>query len=178
MIHRGMIHECRGFASAGGRRLNAYSVGKGKTLELRLIDHGDLVGCGDVFRRTFGAPPWNEKWEAAVALGRLEQVLHTPGSLGVVACSPSIVAFALGYLEPWHNGYHYYLKEACVDIAHQREGIGRRMMAYLAEQLAQRSTGKIYLLTERGDVAESFYTKLGYYTSPKMIMMGKYLHRT
>jgi hypothetical protein len=34
---------------------------------------------------------------------------------------------------------------------------------------------KVYLLTARDSAAEAFYNKRGFYISPKMIMMGKYL---
>jgi len=135
----------------------------------------DLNACVDLFIRTFALPPWNETWPQPLVKARLEQITGTPGWSGVVTTDDggSIIAFALGVAEPWHEGSHFFLKECCVDHSHQRQGIGTRLMEYLAEQLQQGDTTRIYLLTARGDMSEAFYEKIGFYTSPRMILMAR-----
>lgn len=136
----------------------------------------DLDSCTGIFCRTFSQPPWNEEWDPAIAAKRLLQVFQTPGFEGVLAeREGSALGFAVGFSEPWKDGFVYYLKEACILPSFQRQGVGTRLMEVLSERLAQNGVAKIYLLTARGDSSEAFYAKLGFYTSEKMVMMGRHL---
>lgn len=140
---------------------------------LRHFTPADLDPCVDLFVSTFACPPWNETWDPRVVRERLDQILQTPRSFGVVIGGESILGFALGFSEPWHQGTHFYLKEMCIHHSHQRQGLGTQLMAYLQQELTARDTQRIYLLTARGDASEAFYQKAGYYTSPKMILMAR-----
>lgn len=136
----------------------------------------DLESCVALFVATFAAPPWNETWAPEVVRARLEQIVRTPGFYGEVIASDaggSMVGYALGISEPWHEGSHYYLKEMAVDPAWQRQGVGAVLMAALSQALEGRDTRRIYLLTARGDLSEAFYAKQGFYVSPKMILMAR-----
>lgn len=46
-------------------------------------------------------------------------------------------------------------------------------MKFLAREVREQGAQRIYLLTARGDISEAFYTKMGFYTSPKMILMSQ-----
>lgn len=135
----------------------------------------DLDECVGIFVDVFSQPPWNEVWDPAMVRERLGQILATPGFYGVVDVEDGIVAFAMGFAEPWHEGYHFYLKEMCVAPGFQRKGIGGSLMEHLSDELTVQGVTRIYLLTARGDIAESFYQKSGFYTSPKMILMARRL---
>lgn len=141
----------------------------------RPLQTTDIDACVDLFVRTFALPPWNETWSHSLVKARLEQITGTPGWSGAVTVNEvgEIIAFALGVSEPWHEGSHFFLKECCVDGSHQRQGIGTRLMEYLGEQLQYGDNTRIYLLTARGEMSEAFYTKLGFYTSPRMILMAR-----
>ena len=140
---------------------------------LRPISSSDLHSCVNLFVETFAHPPWNETWDPETVRQRLDQIFQTPGAFGVGIGDENLTGFALGVSEPWHEGTHFFLKEVCIDPQFQRQGLGSKLMAYLTEQLMDRNTQWIYLLTARGDISESFYEKLGFYTSPKMILMAK-----
>lgn len=134
----------------------------------------DLAVCVELFVSTFAQPPWNETWERGVVRARLEQITRTPGAYGAVILKEGeIIGFALGVSEPWHEGSHFYLREMCVSHTHQRLGSGSCLLDYLASQLREKDTNRIYLLTARGDMSESFYAKAGFYTSHKMILMAR-----
>lgn len=139
----------------------------------RPFKESDLDQCVDLFISTFAQPPWNESWKREIVRDRLDQIIKTPLSFGAVIGEPSITGFVLGFSEPWHEGTHFYLKEMCIDHSHQRQGLGTKLMAFLSRELAGRDTKRIYLLTARGDMSESFYSKIGFYTSPKMILMAR-----
>jgi aminoglycoside 6'-N-acetyltransferase I len=139
----------------------------------RRFRESDLDKCVDLFVSTFAQPPWNETWERHIVRERLDQIIKTPLSFGAVIGDPDITGFALGFSEPWHEGTHFYLKEMCIDHFHHRQGLGTKLMAFLATELIERDTKRIYLLTARGDMSEAFYSKIGFYTSPKMILMAR-----
>ncbi len=61
----------------------------------------------------------------------------------------------------------------CIDPCYQRQGLGTELMRFLSTELEERDTKRIYLLTARGDISEAFYSKIGFYTSPKMILMAR-----
>ena len=139
----------------------------------RRFEESDLDQCVDLFVSTFAQPPWNETWVRHNVRERLDQIIKTPLSFGAVIGDPYITGFALGFSEPWHEGTHFYLKEMCIDHSHQRQGLGTKLMAFLTTELIERDTKRIYLLTARGDMSEAFYSKVGFYTSPKMILMAR-----
>ncbi len=145
-------------------------------ISFRSADSNDIDSCVEIFIETFRQPPWNEEWEEAITRQRIAQVFETPYFHGVIAESAGeVIGFAIGFREPWINGYVFYIKETCIHPSFQRTGTGTALMQFLSSQLQELHVQKIYLLTARGDSAEAFYQKLGFYTSGKMIMMGKYL---
>jgi len=139
----------------------------------RVFQQTDLDPCVDLFIATFVRPPWSEIWDRSVVRARLDQIIRTPLFYGVVVGGDVITGFALGFSEPWHEGTHFYLKEMCIDPDHQRQGLGTRLMDFLLTELTARDTRRVYLLTARGDMSEAFYSKIGFYTSPKMILMAR-----
>ncbi len=140
----------------------------------RHLEASDLAACVELYVSTFAQPPWGETWDPRIVHARLDQIVRTPGSFGVVILAGGgIAGFALGISEPWHEGTHFYLKEMCVAHERQRQGLGTRLMDYLFEELREQDTKRVYLLTARGDMSESFYAKAGFYTSPKMILMAR-----
>lgn len=157
-------------------------------LILRPFEEADLELSADLYTETFARPPWNEVWDRRVVLARLRQIADTPHCFGLVATAeasgnggsagfrtPELLAFVIGYSEPYHDGFHFYLKEMCVHPGHQRQGIGSRVMESLISILKERNNHRLYLLTSRGDMSEDFYTKAGFYTSRKMILMARVL---
>jgi ribosomal protein S18 acetylase RimI-like enzyme len=145
------------------------------TAMLRAFQPSDLDVCTEIFVSTFAREPWRETWDPDIVRARLEQIVFTPGFYGAVIGGSEITGFALGFSEPWHEGTHFYLKEMCVASQHQRQGLGATLLKFLQQELANRDTKRIYLLTARGDSSEAFYGKAGFYVSPKMIMMARRL---
>ena len=142
----------------------------------RHFEASDLDGCVELFVSTFGLPPWSETWDPRIVRARLDQIIRTPQSFGVVILADGeVVGFALGISEPWHEGAHFLLKEMCIAHGHQRQGLGSRLMDYMLCELRGRDTKRVYLLTARGDMSEAFYSKAGFYTSPRMILMARHI---
>jgi len=141
----------------------------------RPFEAQDLDACIEIYLETFASPPWNESWDPVVVRARLDQIVRTPGFFGAILGAGEPEGFALGFSEPWHEGSHFYLKEMCVRPTLQRRGHGSALMEYLTSQLVSRDIRRIYLLTARGDLSQAFYSKAGFYISPKMILMARRL---
>lgn len=141
---------------------------------IREFTPDDLEPATDLYLRVFAAPPWNETWHPHMARARLLQIARTPNNRGLamLGSEGEMLGFALGFIEPWKEGWEYYLKEMCIAPERQRQGLGSRLMRELGTRLAAEGIDRIYLLTARGDLSEAFYTKLGFYTSPKTILMS------
>ena len=148
------------------------------SIKLQRIEQEDLANLAELFVRVFNHPPWNEDWSVEPVLARLTEIVNTPGFYGVTASildADQRVGFVMGYAESWNHQKHFYIKEMCVETHLQGQGIGTMLMERLEKDLVQADISKLYLLTARDSSAESFYRKCGFYVSPKMIMMGKYL---
>ena len=136
----------------------------------------DLQACAEIFTEVFSGSPWNENWELSSALSRLTEAADTPGFVGLKTITNNrIVAFAMGYLESFADGGHFFLKEMCVATEMQRQGIGTALLDELRSRLTEIGAKKLYLLTSRGGPAERFYAKNGFYASEKMVLMGHWL---
>jgi len=108
------------------------------------------------------------------ALNRLEDIYNMPWSHSVVAIEEErIIGFAIGYIERWHQGKSFYLKEMCIDSTKQRSGIGTKIMDVLCQNLVSQGVKKIYLLTAQDSPAAAFYEKRGFCHNSKIIMMSK-----
>lgn len=126
--------------------------------------------------RVFNAEPWNEAWTVESARLFLHDLLETPRALGVLALAEDKpVGFILGHSAVRDTSTQFYISEMCVLTKFQGQGLGRGLMKELEATLNLQDVGKIYLLTARGGAAEAFYHACGFYTSERMVMLGKYL---
>ena len=136
-----------------------------------------MAPCVELFLTVFNSPPWNEAWPMATATRRLTDLFNTPGFYGVIAVEDrETVGFAMGHVEQWDQGQHFYLKEMCVVPQRQGSGLGTALMQTLCRELVAMEVERIYLLTAHASAAESFYKKCGFYVSQKMVMMARYLN--
>ena len=126
--------------------------------------------------RVFNHEPWGKAWTPETARAYLQDLRDTPRSLGVVAeVEGSVIGFVLGHAEQRDQGAQFYMAEMCVLPKYQGQGVGRQLPERLEAILRAQGVGKVYLLSARGGAAETFYHACGFYTSEKMVMLGKYL---
>ncbi|MBE9054015.1 GNAT family N-acetyltransferase [Nostocales cyanobacterium LEGE 11386] len=145
-------------------------------MKLQPIEYRHLKECADLFVSVFSNPPWNENWEIESAFSRLEAFYNIPMSHSIVAfLEDQIIGFAMGYIEIWHQGKSFYLKEICVEPTKHRSGIGTKIMDVLSQNLVNIGVNKIYLLTARDSPASVFYSKCGFCNNSQIIMMSKTL---
>jgi aminoglycoside 6'-N-acetyltransferase I len=130
-----------------------------------------LDECAHLLVATFNAEPWNAKYTFDTAKKELAWTLDVPGFVGLVALDEGVVAFAVGYIEQDDEREIFCLKILCVRPEAQGKGVGSRLMQRLKEKLEKMGVNLIYLTTNRGTPAESFYKKIGYKVSDEDVVM-------
>ncbi|MFC3284480.1 GNAT family N-acetyltransferase [Litchfieldella rifensis] len=144
-------------------------------MQLRIMEERDLEPCAQLFAQVFSADPWNEPWDDELALRRLVHFHDSSGFVGVVAHRQEVVGFALGNLEPFCTGTLFYLREMCIETTQQSKGVGTQLYHVLQRELETRHVRAVYLATDRGIPAASFYQGLGFRCSDNMAFYAKRL---
>lgn len=142
-------------------------------MKYRTMNESDIEPCGSIFAKVFASEPWNENWIDAISIDRLSHFYHSKGFLGVVAEREHIVGFALGNIEPFYFGPMYYLREMCVSMIAQGEGVGSKMLDALERELSDLKVKQIYLATDRLIPAASFYKGKGFLPSKTLAFYSK-----
>jgi aminoglycoside 6'-N-acetyltransferase I len=129
----------------------------------------DLDACVALYIRVFGEPPWEEVWDPADARVHLEQILLTPGSLGMVALDDGqISGMLLGVEKRTATGGAFIVDDVFVEGAKQRQRVGSELMTALKERLRAGGVPTIGLFTSWTAPASEFYRKQGFVEIPQL----------
>src|SRR5262249_37710490 len=130
---------------------------------------GDLDECVALYIRVFGEPPWEEQWDSADARAHLEQIILTPGALGLVALEDGrITGMLLGVEKRTSTGGAFIVDDVFVEWAKQRHRVGSELMNALKERLRARTVPTIGLFTSWTAPASEFYRKQGFIEIPQL----------
>lgn len=129
----------------------------------------DLDKCVALYVRVFGAPPWEEQWDPADARAHLEQILLTPGSLGLVALDDGqIMGMLLGVEKRTSTGGAFIVDDVFVEGAKQRQRVGSELMNALKVRLRAQGVTTLGLFTSWTAPAAEFYRKQGFFEIPQL----------
>ncbi len=135
-----------------------------------------LPTCAKMYVTTFNGPPWFDKWTQDTAHKRLEDIMDSPGFIGMaVAVDDQLRAAVFGNIESWYEGKMFTLKEMFVHHEEKGRGLGTFLMEALEVELAKMNVTSISLFTSKGDLTEKFYMKNGFESDNDMTMMSKSL---
>ena len=137
-------------------------------LIVRELKAGDLMACSELYSQVFSGPPWSENWDKEKAYERLSHFQRSEGFIGLIAEDKQIRGFVLGNAEPFLDGHWFYLREMCVSIENQGQGIGTNLIKQLRVNLESNKVKNIYLATDRNIPAANFYEKNGFFQEEKM----------
>jgi aminoglycoside 6'-N-acetyltransferase I len=142
-------------------------------LTFRPASASDAELLASVFMECFAGPPWNEPWSLETAVRRISLFAAAPTFRGIVAIEGShAVALALGQIEGWTQGNLFLLQEMCVLPDRQGSGIGSRLLDHLLSRLRDHDDViEMYLLTDAGSEAESFYLGRGFRRSDRKVVL-------
>ncbi len=152
-------------------------VYRDEELDIMRFDLEDLDKCVELFRKVFRADPWYDDWISFdQARDYLSELIENPVFEGFVACEDSdIIAVCFGHKRSWWMGKEFFVDEFYVENERQGNGIGTKLLDYVAESLAGEVYTRLTLLTNKEIPAESFYLKNGFYNNPKRTVMVKEL---
>lgn len=132
---------------------------------VRAYEAADFDGVRDLWEIVFpNDPPWNRA-ELAIP----EKLKVQPELFLVAEKDGGIIGTAMaGY-----DGHRGWLYTIAVEPAHQRKGIGSRLLMAAEERLAALGCGKINLQVRAGNEAVTqFYARHGYFVEER-VSMGK-----
>ena len=137
-------------------------------MEIRPYTESDERAVVDLWQRCGLIRPWNDPRRDIARKMRVQRELFV---VGVV--DSTIVATAMAGYEG-HRGWINYL---AVDPGRRREGLGRRLVDYVEERLAELGCPKINIQI-RGDNQEAiaFYKRIGF-KEDDVLSFGKRLER-
>ena len=137
----------------------------------------DIPDVATAFMCIFNSPPWNEEWTQEESVYKITELYNLNNFLGLIVNNnyDEIIAFALGHHEIFHKERSYFLKEIGVSTSEQSNGIGTAILTELHDELSKIGISSVYLITDKGSIAEHFYYKNSYFQSSRGIILKKHI---
>jgi ribosomal protein S18 acetylase RimI-like enzyme len=133
---------------------------------IRPFEDADEAAVVALWQRAGLTRPWNDPAKDI----RRKRALQ-PELFGVMAVAGEVVGTVMAGYEG-HRGWINYL---AVDPSCQKQGLGRRLMAWSEARLRERGCPKINLQVRQGnDAVLAFYAALGY-ADDNVVSLGKRL---
>ena len=143
---------------------------------IREMNIHDLKQVTHLFVKVFNKAPWYDQWTIETASKRLTDMIHTPGSKGMVyEVEGNIIAMILGRKEQYFDGLYFQILEFCVDTEIQNHGYGKQILSHFLALLEREDVTEVFLLTMHGEATEGFYERNGFISDEKMVLMKKRL---
>ena len=140
--------------------------------KITLEDQGEIV---DLFINLYKNEPWNETWDKNIAQNKIDDFLNSniTENYCVTDMDNKIIGVLLGRRQYYIDGKELYVDEFFVDTNYQNQGIGKKFMEFIEEEMKQKEYSCIILLTEKSFPSEYFYSKIGFKTKDETIFMYK-----
>lgn len=133
---------------------------------IRPFEDADEAAVVALWQRAGLTRPWNDPGKD-IRRKRAEQ----PELFGVMVAGDEVIGTVMAGYEG-HRGWINYL---AVDPSCQKQGLGRRLMAWSEARLRERGCPKINLQVRQGnDAVLAFYAALGY-ADDNVVSLGKRL---
>ena len=118
--------------------------------------------CAELFARVFNGEPWNETWTVADAAVRIGDIVSAPKFVGLVIEDTEIHGFVIGNTIRIEANDIFELKEMCIALRSQQNGLGTALLDVLKTRLSQMDHDAIFLQTSHKTPAYHFYLKNGF----------------
>ena len=129
--------------------------------EIRELDDSYFSQIETMFRDVFNSPPWNDGWNDPLQLHEyICDMTRRRGSLVFgFFIDGKLCGAAIGCIRHWWSGTEYILDDFFICREAQGKGNGKLFMKGIEDSLKKKNIGAIYLQTEHGIPAYSFYRK-------------------
>ena len=149
------------------------------SLFFRRMTSADFPACADELMAAFRAEPWNEAWTHNQALIRIDEIMSSRISRGIVCMDGDrCISMLCGRIMTYQDQKLFYIDEFSVHPDYQRQGIGSRMLTFLRQELKKEPhpISHMSLITERGFPSVVFYEKNGFVELTNELTMAGYVN--
>lgn len=136
------------------------------------INNENLNEAVKIFKDSFNAAPWFEKWTEETASKRLGQIINFEGGYGLIAHDgENNLAMIVGHEEYYYDGTRFNIKEFCVNDNFKGQGIGSKVLEEFVSRLKDRGIVQMSLYTLKEEKTLKFYVKNGFKEIENLVMM-------
>lgn len=141
-------------------------------MDFKVITGENINIAAQIFKNSFNAAPWFEKWSDETAFKRLSQIMRCDGAIGLIAYDDSMpAAMIVGHSEDYYDGTRFLIKEFCVVHGTNGKGLGTKVLAHYMGILKEKGIVQTSLYTLREKKVVRFYEKAGFKEIEDLVMM-------
>lgn len=127
-------------------------------MKLMIINQEDIKELATAMAKAYTEAPWNENWSEEKALRRVKAILSNFESLGIKAVDGDrLVGGLLGYVDPYAEEDFFFVSELFVVPERKRQGIGRKLLEKLKDELQKMDINTIQLVSIDDNI--DFYSR-------------------
>ena len=132
--------------------------------ELVELSIKDIEKIKALFKSVFTVEPWNDDWSDEEQLDNyLRDIMEVRTPLIFGLCDDGeFIGVSIGNIRHWCRGTEYFIEELCIRTDLQGRGYGTEFLALIVAFLKARGISQIFLHTNPGVPAYSFYKKKGF----------------
>lgn len=142
--------------------------------KIERLKNENLNRYGQIYAKAFAGEPWNNPWKAEDATVHVKELLDSSQAYGLeYLINDRVVGFVLGTSKLLHFGRVFEIDCLAVDPSYQHNGIGKKLLEKIIDNLKEQGIVNISLLTASEGILPEFYKKYGFKKEEKLIFMTK-----
>ena len=143
---------------------------------IRMMQKEGIDDCVEIYKKAYAAEPWCEQHTSKEIKDYLLRFISSEGMDGYMLCDDEkIIGIALGIKIAYIGSDYMRMEDFCVDIEHQRQGIGSLFIKKIGELIRNKGMDSILLGTVKDYPSHKFYLKNGFREIDSSILLFKEL---
>lgn len=144
--------------------------------KIKKIQSDNLTRCAELFQKSYGKPPYNEKFSRGNAFDYLRRKFdYCAEHSFVIEEDKNIIGFIIINLSYWTFGKQALIEEIVIDEDMQGQGYGKKLAEYVNDYLKNLSVKSLMLWTRKDTGAFNFHIKNGFTEDKNIAVMFKNL---
>ena len=140
------------------------------------INLDNVKNAATLFVDIFGKEPWSKTWSYSTAYARLAAEVKKVGFTGYITLDENGLpgGFLMGHTEACADGrYEFFLSELCFPVTVHGRDLAIDSLKNLNEELKRHNIHEIIFSMPYSEVAEAFFTTLGFEKRDDILSMRK-----